>query len=608
MKKYIINLKNNQILLFFLVFISVFIIYLTTLAPTVTFIDSGELITCCKFFYIPHPTGYPLYIILNQMFIILSPLNVALTVNIFSALTAALAASFISLIVSKKMGFIPAIISALIFSFHPIVWDIANVAEVYALSALLICFYLFLIYINLNRYILLIFFLSGLFLGNHLFAISVIIPVFLILLKEYNKKEKRLFPIPFILALFGISIYLILYFRSFSSPFLDWGGVSRGLPYLFKHISGKQYQVWMFSQGLSGIVKNLTYLLSLLFKNIFSPLYILSIPGAFYLYKKNKKFFFILIFSIIINLFNSSLYEIPDISSYLIPTIISLSILSGFGIIIISKKLNFKFFPLLLLIITILPILFYYNKFNKQQLYLPEDNAKAILNFLPDSAVFFNNAPGAISWDEVSPIIYLQEVVNYRKDVLVIDKELLRRSWYIKSLNKNNPDLSLSWAKEIAEYLPLLEDWENSKEINISTLQFAFENLINSIIRYGEEKGGFFFSRPSKKFYSSIPDTDLRALDNYNIIPYGFFFTIDENIDDSIFWQDIQFHNIPKNLRNNIRVQMMVQYIKQSVWRKIYFIVQKNEGKIDLSIIPLLDFILSIYPDDSLAIDLKNKI
>jgi len=606
MKKYL-RLINNH-MLFFLVFISVFIVYLFTLAPTVTFIDSGELITCCKFFYIPHPTGYPLYILFNQIFSKISPLNIALTVNIFSALTAAFAAAFISLIVSKKVGNIPAIVSAFVFSFHPIVWDIANETEVYALSALLICFYLFLFFKNSSKFILLLFFLSGLFLGNHLFAISVIIPVFLILLKDYQKHEKKLFPLPFFLAILGISIYLILYFRSFSSPTLDWGGVSRGFPYLFKHITGKQYQVWMFSQGFSGFIKNLGNLLSLLFKNILSPLYILSFFGGIYLYKNNKKFFFILIFSIIINLINSSLYEIPDISSYLIPTIISLSILSGFGIIIISKKLNFKFFPLLILLITLLPILFYFNKFNKRHLYLPKDNAMAILNFLPDSAVFFNNAPGAIAWDEVSPIIYIQEVENYRKDILVIDKELLRRSWYIKSLNKNNSELSLSWAKEIAEYLPMLEDWENNKEINVMALQFAFENLINSIIRYGEEKGGFFFSRPYGKFYSSIPDVDLKALDNYNIIPYGFFFTINESINDSILWTDLEFHNIPKNLNENIRVQMMVEYIKQSVWRKIYYRVEKNEGKIDSSIIPLLEFILSIDPNDSLAIDLKSRI
>src|SRR5690606_41831370 len=46
----------------------VFIIYLTTLAPTVVKIDSGELAAVQSTLGIAHPTGYPLFTIIGYIF------------------------------------------------------------------------------------------------------------------------------------------------------------------------------------------------------------------------------------------------------------------------------------------------------------------------------------------------------------------------------------------------------------------------------------------------------------------------------------------------------------------------------------------------------------
>ena len=44
------------------------IVYIITLNPTVTFMDSGELAAACATFGIPHPTGYPLFLIIGYIF------------------------------------------------------------------------------------------------------------------------------------------------------------------------------------------------------------------------------------------------------------------------------------------------------------------------------------------------------------------------------------------------------------------------------------------------------------------------------------------------------------------------------------------------------------
>ena len=45
-----------------------FVVYLRTLAPTVGFIDSGELAAVACTLGIAHPTGYPLFTLLGWMF------------------------------------------------------------------------------------------------------------------------------------------------------------------------------------------------------------------------------------------------------------------------------------------------------------------------------------------------------------------------------------------------------------------------------------------------------------------------------------------------------------------------------------------------------------
>jgi hypothetical protein len=86
-----------------LVFVVALAVYIATLAPTVTFVDSGELIVAAKYLGVAHPPGTPLYVLLAHMFT-LAPLgNIALRVNFASALFATLAAAMMSLLVIEAL-------------------------------------------------------------------------------------------------------------------------------------------------------------------------------------------------------------------------------------------------------------------------------------------------------------------------------------------------------------------------------------------------------------------------------------------------------------------------------------------------------------------------
>ena len=591
-------------------------IYLLTTARTVMFIDAGELTVCGLTLSIPHPTGYPLYILISRFFQIISPLNPAFTSNLISALFASGGAVSIMLLVRKSSGYFPAFFTGLCFAFHPVIWDIATETEVYALSAFLLGLFLLLALSSRGKSFLIIFYLAGLLLTNHLLVIGAVFPIFIWKLWEYRKERNR-GNIILAMALFflGLSPYLVIIIRSSLSPPLNWGGINRGFNYFLWHVSGKQYHVWMFSDGLTGIFTNLKNLLSLLLGNLFLPLALFSIFGFLYIYRTQRRNFFILLILIIFNLAYTSLYKIPDISSYLIPSVVVLAITSGYGVHWLSQKFSFRHFSWLCLSLVLIPLIFYFPRNDKHDFHLSYQYPKSILSFLPESSVYLVNAPGSMSWDEVSPMLYLQLVENYRTDILVIDKELLRRSWYVQALNRQNPELAEFWAVEIADYLGHLEAWENNQPVDIAKLQAGFQNLIFSIIKYGQSRGGIFVSRPSSRMYTDYPDPDLAYWIPENIIPYGFMFTDAASLTSGQLnkererWEEISFDEVPSPLyRHHTRVKMVTDYVKQGVWRIVFREAQYNQGILDSSLIHLVDIITGLEPGDSLARNIKTRI
>lgn len=113
------------------------VVYLLTLAPSVTGGDAGELVLGAKSVGVLHPPGYPLYALIAHLFTRLPVGELALRVNLFSALTAALAAGVLQRTVSRWSGSPWAgLIAAGCFAFSPTVWEHAVAAEVFALNHL----------------------------------------------------------------------------------------------------------------------------------------------------------------------------------------------------------------------------------------------------------------------------------------------------------------------------------------------------------------------------------------------------------------------------------------------------------------------------------------
>ena len=86
-----------------MVFVTTLLLYGWTLAPTVTLVDSGELIVVAHGLGVAHPPGFPLWVILAHLASLVPLGNVALRINFSSALFAALASATLTLGVAELM-------------------------------------------------------------------------------------------------------------------------------------------------------------------------------------------------------------------------------------------------------------------------------------------------------------------------------------------------------------------------------------------------------------------------------------------------------------------------------------------------------------------------
>ncbi|NIA29541.1 MAG: DUF2723 domain-containing protein [Actinobacteria bacterium] len=218
-------------------FVLSLIVYLKTIAPTVSFWDCGEFITCSYILGVPHPPGAPLFLLIGRIFTML-PLatDIALRVNIISSIASALTVMLTYLIIvrfikqwrgepknSDDVLILTAsgLIGALAYAFTDTFWFNAVEAEVYAISMFFTSIIVWLILVWLEkadekgseRYILIIAYLVGLAMGVHLLMILTLPAVFMVVYFKYLEKTGQKITFKNLAAFVAISaaIFIAIY-------------------------------------------------------------------------------------------------------------------------------------------------------------------------------------------------------------------------------------------------------------------------------------------------------------------------------------------------------------------------------------------------------------
>lgn len=171
--------------------------YVITLAPTVTFWDAGEFIAASKNLGIPHPPGTPLFVMIAHVWAAVVPLaEYAQRTNLLSATLSASGAGFFFLVVHETLtrgtpeleGAVAQVVrvggalaAAVIAAFTFTTWQNSNETEVYAAATFTIAAVCWLCLVwraargtrRAPQVLLLILYLAGLSIGNHLLALLV---------------------------------------------------------------------------------------------------------------------------------------------------------------------------------------------------------------------------------------------------------------------------------------------------------------------------------------------------------------------------------------------------------------------------------------------------
>ena len=137
--------RYARLLLGVVVALAAFSLYVLTLAPSVMPGDYAEFQLCAAVLGVPHPTGYPLYVLLGKLFTLLPFGDVAYRVNFSSAAYMAGAVALLYWITLRlirttniERGWWAAGIGAGLFAVAPTVWSMSLVARSYALNALFV--------------------------------------------------------------------------------------------------------------------------------------------------------------------------------------------------------------------------------------------------------------------------------------------------------------------------------------------------------------------------------------------------------------------------------------------------------------------------------------
>jgi tetratricopeptide (TPR) repeat protein len=193
--------------------------------------DSGDLATAVAVLGIPHPSGYPLYVLAGRAWAAaLALLPLPWSLSLFSAACAAAACGVLYLAARESgTGRAAAAGGAWLLAFGPSYWGEANVQRVYALNALFLALALLLALRwrrgGRDRDLVLGAFVCGLGAANHLeMAVAgLAIGVFAIGTDPRLLRRGRTLAACAAAALAGLLPYLYLPLRARSHPLLEWG-------------------------------------------------------------------------------------------------------------------------------------------------------------------------------------------------------------------------------------------------------------------------------------------------------------------------------------------------------------------------------------------------
>lgn len=495
--------------------LAAFIVYILTLAPSVSFWDSGEYITCSWVAGIPHPPGVPFFVLMGRFSTVLFSFipSVAARVNLMCALAGTITIGLTARLVQRwcsRMNFSPwlyrpvSAAAALLAAFSYTVWRNNNATETYAMAGLLSVLILWVFDLWLERrlagkpagrQLLLTGYLMTLSIGNHLSALIVVLPIVAMYILYAVRKKAFEWQSPgFIMMFLGLmvlafSIHLYMPLRAIQNPEINetnpsvwsefrealertqYGQVSimnRKGPFaeqlgLFREYLSWQVgkpQAWTDSMGATG---------GALWAFFWLALVVLAVTGLFAMGGRRKDLlvlvgltFFMASFAFVVYLNfktgpeGTATGEVRERDYFFGASFIFFAVLAmtGAGSLFLKAKTSFaQRSAWLLLLFPAAALAVNWHMCDRSGDYVARDYGINLLESCPENAVIITNGD-----NDTFPLWFAQGVLGVRRDVLISNLSLMNTRWYMRQLMAKDP-LLLSYTDETVDSIQPVFIW-----------------------------------------------------------------------------------------------------------------------------------------------------
>jgi tetratricopeptide (TPR) repeat protein len=174
---------------------------------------------------------------------------------------------------------------------------------------------------------------------------------------------------------------------------------------------------------------------------------------------------------------------------------------------------------------------------NRKHYFIADDYVENLLSAIePDGLLLTSD------WQVASPMFYAQEVEQRRRDVKVVDINLLRRSWYFDYLKHAYPGLIERSRDKIDTFVANLKEWERDprafaiSEALTQRINAAFEEMIRSMVTNKNRVGPVYITRDVLLTDAAGQQLSKWITQNFQLVPQGLVFYLA---------RDKSFHDLP---------------------------------------------------------------
>ncbi|MGQ9785294.1 MAG: glycosyltransferase family 117 protein [Anaerolineae bacterium] len=458
-----------------------FIVYLITLAPGITWrndgADGGDLITATVTGGVPHPSGYPTYLLLGSLFARLPFGDLAWRFNLMSAVGAACATGFTVLATLMSLQKMPqegthfhlmvAGVVGMTFAFSTLLWSQAVVAEVYSWNA---CFAAMVWYLMLRARVShqlwlwpLAAYVFGLGLGNHL-SLLALMPAGLVLFFASLDAEQGgsalllsasrcavwlLFALSAFAA--GLAVYVVLPLRAAQKAPVNWGGADTWEGFIWL-VTGQAYAPLVAALPLMHLPGRLLAALALLVRQVAWW----GVPAAYLgvqmLWRHDRPVAIATSLSSLVLLSYAVGYNTSDSYVYLIPVGMMLMLWVAWGLADGLHRINLwagvRFGsdrPIVTIMtrwgvlgLILIPLVINYQMVDASGDRRAHDFGVQALELVEEDALIVTEAAM-----DTFPLWYFHYAEGRRPDIILINGNLLAYEWYRDSIGRRYPLIEL---------------------------------------------------------------------------------------------------------------------------------------------------------------------